>query len=148
MENNKILDKIYYLECLMQLPERYSMGTHAKVDGITTKDDFNKYIKSHKDLIALRSPMSLSTIIRTKDESELIYLKNYSINVLKAFDVNYINDRKQKVLTIDELWEQLIEDFKYLISFKDINNFNIIDISILILSLESINSLNTIDNYK
>ena len=146
MENNKILDKIYYLECLMQLPERYSMGTHAKVDGITTKDDFNKYIKSHKDLIVLRNPIDLSTIIRIKDESELIYLKNYSINVLKAFDVNYINDRKKKVFTTDELWEQLIEDFKYLISFKDINNFNIIDISILILSLESINSLNTIDN--
>ena len=49
---------------------------------------------------------------------------------------------------MDELWEQLIEDFKELIGLKDINNFNIIDISILILSLESINSLNTIDNYK
>ena len=137
MENENF-EKMYNL---LKLSTKYNMGFNNYTEnGFIKNYEYNKYIHDMY-LSKIREPKPLSVIIRTKDIEELKYLKDYSEKVLNILKQDYANENSKRMFTNENLWYELEEDICILVKLDNFNNFNIIDCSILILSLNSINSL-------
>lgn len=122
---------------LSKLVSVYNMGqNNNSVAGDISPQDYNLAIATK---IKLDKPDSLSKIIRDKDKNALIKYKQYIQVVLVNAGIECDYEEfgisiKACIYNDDELWEELKLDLQHISGLENVRNFNMEDMSILLLS--------------